>query len=684
MSYDPYRDHRLRKAAAVAAASSTSALGLQELHANGSRRYQGPGSGHRSASIASGLESETEYDGSSVFSFASSPSHVGQSFSTLYQPRPIRGASPRLLSPDPDPAPRRRRSSSRTLLASTPEGVEPQQAPLPRRRSSRQSTLRSDAYDSPLRRYVRAVSSPAALSVGLVAVLAIKWAIGLGGYSGQGVGPRYGDFEAQRHWMDLTARLPLSVDWYTYGPDWWQLDYPPATAFHSWLLGKLGHRLLPAAFAGSRGYESLALTTYMRFTVIASELACWIPVVVAYAAYTLSDRSSRTRTIGVLSLLLWPGLVLVDNAHFQYNSVMLGLTLAAILCFHRDNDALGCIAFSLSLCFKQMALYYSPAVFAYLFGKCIQRGLFRGTSQGVELFLKLATSTSLTFVALFAPFLRPFPDAPLYVLHRIFPVARGIFEDKVANFWCASNVVIKWRNYFAPAGMAKLATLATLVALAPSTYLVLTSPRTRLLPLALFASSLSFFLFSFQVHEKSILLPALPLLLLLLPRGEGRNAIAADRAEREWQIAVLVLNTATFSMFPLFKVDGIVLQYAVMQVMWNFAIGYNPLKMASGSLKTLSIVSFAHEPPSLLADRSLPARLHCHDLPARLRGPAVATGSLSRHLSCPQCPPLQRRLFIMLALDARQVVGRMCGHVGWAKGWQKVVANTLEVMMTSA
>ncbi|CRK28273.1 hypothetical protein BN1723_018345, partial [Verticillium longisporum] len=28
------------------------------------------------------------------------------------------------------------------------------------------------------------------------------------------------------------------------------------------------------------------------------------------------------------------------------------------------------------------------------------------------------------------------------MVHRIFPFARGLFEDKVANFWCALNVVI--------------------------------------------------------------------------------------------------------------------------------------------------------------------------------------------------------------------------------------------------
>ena len=46
----------------------------------------------------------------------------------------------------------------------------------------------------------------------------------------------YGDFEAQRHWMEITTKLPVSR-WYFYDLEWWGLDYPPLTAYHSWLLG---------------------------------------------------------------------------------------------------------------------------------------------------------------------------------------------------------------------------------------------------------------------------------------------------------------------------------------------------------------------------------------------------------------------------------------------------------------
>lgn len=59
--------------------------------------------------------------------------------------------------------------------------------------------------------------------------------------------------------------------------------------------------------------------------------------------------------------------------YHRYNSVMLGLSLWAINCLLIDRFVLGSIFFCLALGFKQMALYYSPAVFAFLLSQCFHR-----------------------------------------------------------------------------------------------------------------------------------------------------------------------------------------------------------------------------------------------------------------------------------------------------------------------
>jgi len=49
---------------------------------------------------------------------------------------------------------------------------------------------------------------------------------------------------------------------------------------------------------------------------------------------------------------------------------------------------------------------------------------------------------------------------------------------------------------------------------------------------------MAFFLFSFQVHEKSILVPLLSVYMLLGEKGEGRRTV--------WDGAIGLLNVATF------------------------------------------------------------------------------------------------------------------------------------------
>lgn len=109
------------------------------------------------------------------------------------------------------------------------------------------------------------------------------------------------------------------------------------------------------------------------------------------------------------------------------------------------------------------------------------------------------------------------------------------------------------------------------------------TPILPLLPYVLLASSMSFFLFSFQVHEKTILVPLLPITLLL-------SGSAADTAVFGW--GVLINNVAVFSMWPLLKRDGLLLQYIALVVLWNRLIGYNPFKLPKLSfVQIVSLVS---------------------------------------------------------------------------------------------
>lgn len=432
----------------------------------------------------------------------------------------------------------------------------------------------------------------------------VKWCIGFGTYSGHGTPPMFGDYEAQRHWMELTVHLPVS-EWYTYDLQYWGLDYPPLTAYVSWLCGRIGSLIEPSWFTlqASRGIETGGSKLFMRATVLILDLLVYIPALYTFVCAWQGMRSSRKRHAALLTLLFHPALLLIDFGHFQYNSVMLGLTLLAINAFAAGRDLLGAIFFVMSLSFKQMALYYAPAIGSYLIGKCI----YLGSVQGIRLFLRLALTTTLAFVVIFAPFLPPFsPLSAIAVpITRIFPFGRGLFEDKVANFWCFTNVLVKWKRTFAgkegflikaSTGLTALGFLPAVAALIFGGYKtrlqkdakndpvnvspsmasaapLLPTPILPLLPYALLTCSMSFFLFSFQVHEKTILVPLLPLTLLLSGAAPTDDVFL-------W--GALGNNVGVFSMWPLLKKDGLGLQYLAMLFLWNRLIGHSPLKLHFG------------------------------------------------------------------------------------------------------
>ncbi|KIN94855.1 glycosyltransferase family 57 protein, partial [Pisolithus tinctorius Marx 270] len=276
----------------------------------------------------------------------------------------------------------------------------------------------------------------------------VKWSIGLGDYSGHATPPMFGDYEAQRHWMELAIHL-APQQWYTYDLQYWGLDYPPLTAYISWLCGKVGSLIDPSwfAFEESRGIETYNSKLFMRSTVVALDILVYVPALYAFTRIWHKSRSLRTQHASLLILLFQPALLLVDFGHFQYNSVMLGLTLLALNSFAVGLDLLGAVCFVLSLGFKQMALYYAPVIGSYLLGKCV----FLGPVQGTRLFIRLAVVTLSSFILLFAPFLPPIAPLSTFfaAISRIFPFARGLFEDKVANFWCFTNVtLVKWKQLF--------------------------------------------------------------------------------------------------------------------------------------------------------------------------------------------------------------------------------------------
>jgi alpha-1,3-glucosyltransferase len=371
----------------------------------------------------------------------------------------------------------------------------------------------------------------------------------------------------------------------------------------------------PAWFAldVSRGSEEELLKVYMRATVLISEFLIYIPALVVFNRKFSRQQgiSIWESSIALMAILMQPATILIDHGHFQYNTVMLGFVLASTSSMIANRILWGCVFFVAALCYKQMSLYYAPAVFAYLLGVC---ALPRFNAQRLSV---VAMITAVSFFVMFSPLLlgalydnkrniQPTPDfdpsslPPLLSgvvnfldpkswyypptlqivqsIHRIFPFARGLYEDKVANIWCALNTVHKLNVY--PKAMAQRVSLfATISFILPACMTISIFPRRELLPWAMASSAWGFFLCSFQVHEKSVLLPLLPMTVLL---GSDSGLKPEIRAWVGWANML-----GTWTLFPLLKRDELRVPYFVVSLLWAFLLGLPPasLSLYFGSLQ---------------------------------------------------------------------------------------------------
>lgn len=252
-----------------------------------------------------------------------------------------------------------------------------------------------------------------------------------------------------------------------------------------------------------------------------------------------------------------------------------------------------------------MALFYAPAIFAYLLGSCVTPKLDVGR------LLSIALATVASFVMLYGPFLLgvtweqyrglstadypqppqlqalqsllPFPIPKHSILypallqvaqsvHRIFPFSRGLFEDKVANLWCSLHTFHKLSRY-SSATVQRLALAATLLTCLPPSAILLLRPRKELVALGFAACAWAFFLCSFQVHEKNVLLPLLPMTVLLAEQGGLRPEV------RSWVGFANLL--AAWTLFPLLKRDGLQVPYFVLTALWAWLMALPPFSLSA-------------------------------------------------------------------------------------------------------
>lgn len=433
---------------------------------------------------------------------------------------------------------------------------------------------------------------------GILVAILLRCCTTLHQYSGQGKPPMFGDYEAQRHWMEITTNLNIN-QWYRNSTEndllYWGLDYPPLTAYHMYICGQIALLINPefVKLNASRGFESEMHKLFMRYTVLIADVVLFMPAIVLYYVYTQNNgtvcrirrnqgvvkkrvvKSNLTYfeplecSLAIILALLYPGIILVDHGHFQYNCVSLAFFIYAVLFILNNRDLLASFFFCLALNYKQMELYHAFPFFLYLLSTCVPKP-GHSIASGLKKLAKISLTVICTFALVWWPFLFNLEDM-LQVLHRLFPLDRGVFEDKVANIWCALNVYFKFKTNYTNDRMMRICLFTTLSAAFPSSMDLFLRPVLKKFLPSLINTSLAFFLFSFQVHEKSILLAAIPI-LLYLPN---------DPFACFWFLVI-----SCFSMLPLFVKDGLVVAFFALLIFYatSFVICMEHSLTNSGSI----------------------------------------------------------------------------------------------------
>lgn len=259
---------------------------------------------------------------------------------------------------------------------------------------------------------------------------------------------------------------------------------------------------------------------------------------------------------------------------------MLGFTLWSLAMFARRKFAISTAFLMLSISFKQMNIYSIPAFGAALLGVGISNGTISTT---LFCYIKWGLSAIITLLACFYPFLES-KELSLLVLRRLFPVNRGLFEEKVANFWCTLSILTKFHRKHSNEQLFKYCFTSVLISLIPMVFgLIYRGARNRLcitkFLYALSYVSLTMFLFSYHVHEKQILIPLLPISFL--------------STEEPWFVYFFTL-WSSFSLYPLMRKDNLQIAYFSLMLAWNcffYLSNSSKLSKIPGLWKLLIVLS---------------------------------------------------------------------------------------------
>ena len=200
----------------------------------------------------------------------------------------------------------------------------------------------------------------------------------------------------------------------------------------------------------------------------------------------------------------------------------------------------------------------------------------------------------------------------LRVLRRLAPFQRGLYEDYVSNFWCATNPIFRWRRMATRAAAQTGARGSRSPPFAPSVAHQIARPSAEGFVWCL-ANTAWVFSCSVSRRTKSALLPLLPVTLLSL---------------RAPELVAWLPPIVCFSMWPLLRKDGLAVAYVASVAVFCALVGGGaPGKKADeeavrfrahrGTIRVATTGGIATAAAAHLAAATIPpprAYPHLHDL----------------------------------------------------------------------
>ena len=205
-----------------------------------------------------------------------------------------------------------------------------------------------------------------------------------------------------------------------------------------YILGSISKLIDPAITnIKNHDYAAWSCVAYQRATVLIGDFLLFFALSKLCRALSLSK---KTFTLLLASIQAFTGLVLVDNMHFQYNTILFSVFFLSIAYIANEQFIIGALFYTVALCMKHIFVYTAPGFLAfYLKYYILQNKKLSLTS--ISNLIKVGSCIVFTIFISFSPFimiaLREKGLEPIIqIFRRLFQFKRGLLHSYwAANAW---------------------------------------------------------------------------------------------------------------------------------------------------------------------------------------------------------------------------------------------------------